>query len=137
MSYVIFLVLVFLLLLGGGAFALLRYQRARQQKLTTDPVLYIQTFGKRLIVPLAECKIAHRVFETTNENGQSQSVDACLVTFTKNIDGVDHLFKSQPIYLDPGELKRQLTHQKKAQISYNPQNPAQHYFDLSFLKANR
>lgn len=130
MPFVIYLAALFVLLMAGGVWFILRYQRARRKKLE-DKIFYIKTFGKQIVVPLASCNIVHRGFEDEKYG----KADVCLVTYETEIKEKKVLFKSQPFYISPQELQSLMARHKNGQVYYDVDNWKHHYFELVFLSS--
>lgn len=134
MSYVGYLIVLFLVLMVGGIIAILRYQRARK-KIFSDKILFLKDSGKRITVDFTSCEILHREYDEENENGEKIKKDIAIITFrTDQINGQNILFKTLPIFLPEETVRSLANNKKKSTIYYDPVDPAQrYYFDVEFL----
>lgn len=132
MSYVVFLIVLFILIMTGGIIALLRYQRARKEKIFSDKVLFLKTYGEEIKIDFKDCVIVHRdYFDETSKTRK----DISIVTYHAEINGRKILFKTLPVFLPEEELEKYITKQKRTSIYYNPSDPEIYFFDVDFLLA--
>jgi hypothetical protein len=132
MSYVVWLVLFFLVIMTGGVFYILRMQRARRK--ISDKALFLKENGKKLNIDFALCGVVHKEYYAENEKGEKTRKDLSIITFqTDLINGKMILFKTPPIFLAEDELRGKINAQNSTFLYYDPSNPAIYYFDIEFL----
>jgi hypothetical protein len=134
MSYVVWLVLFFLVIMTGGVFYILRMQRARRK--ISDKALFLKENGKKLNIDFALCRVVHKEYYAENEKGEKTRKDLSIITFqTDLINGKMILFKTPPIFLAENNLRKRISDQKTTAVYYEPSNPSIYYFDVEFLVA--
>lgn len=135
MSYVVFLIALFAVIMIAGIVALLRYQRKQKEKIFSDKVLFLKTYGKELKVNFEDCAIVHRSYLEDGENGGKIEKHVSIVTcHAENINDKKVFFKTLPVFLPEDELQKRLSKQKRTSVYYNPSDPSIYFFDVGFLQ---
>ncbi len=131
MSYVFILVVLFVVIMTGGIIGLLRYQRLRKEKVFSDKILFLKTYGKEIKVDFKSCNIVHREYFDEVEKSRK---NISIITFQWNENnGKSVLFKTLPIFLGEEDLRNRIRRKRKTTIYYDPSNPEIYYFDVEFL----
>jgi hypothetical protein len=133
MSYVIWLVFFFLVIMTAGVIYILRIQRARR-KIISDKTLFLRENGQKLKVDFTVCNVVHREYYAEDKKGEKIAKDISIITFqTDAINGKMTLFKTPPVFLPEDNLRVRIHAQKSTIIYYNPSDTGIYYFDIEFL----